>query len=120
MNTRKLLGIRFSDNDFGNTVRAFLRCILDTGIDSYNLEGNLGKEKVVELFNRSAPGLYWLCQNLLRDDKNWDPSTYLIISAKNVFLDDEVTNYIQECKGRDDSEFHVLDTQAHIPYIYSV
>lgn len=120
-----IIGIRFSDNDFINTIWAFLTCISETGIESY---GDLNKEKIVELFNRSATGLYWLVQNRLRYPstifETLDP-TYLTITTKNVFLNEEVTAYVKE-KVWDNSEFHVLDTEIrgtkgeNAPYIYSI
>lgn len=119
----KIIGIRFPDNDFHNTITAFLECLRFTGLESYEGYQNngLNKEKIVELFNKSAAGLYWLCQNRLRyTNENFDPIKYLTISVDNVFLDEEVSNYIKEHKGWDNGEFHVLDCQVHVPYIYSV
>jgi len=121
----KIIGIRFSDNDFTSTIEAFLQAILDTGIEYYV---DLDKEKIVKLFNLSAPALYWLVQNRLQYNEDWNPSTYLTISVDKVFFDDEVNEYIKNCKGWDNGEFHVLDTQTLFKssdelikgYVYSV
>lgn len=122
----KIIGIRFSDNDFSSTVRAFLKCMLDSiencDADLSACYPNLNKEKIVKLFNLSAPGLYWIVQNRLRYDKSeqWEPSNYLTIKEEHVFFDNEVTEYIKQVGGWENGEFHVLDTQAFKPHIYSI
>lgn len=55
------VGIRFSDNDFGTVVRAFLNLLVDRRVSI-----PFTRAEVADLFNRAVPGLYWLVQNRLR------------------------------------------------------
>ena len=116
MNNPKIIGIRFSDNDFFTTVIKFLTILHETGIDNYE---ELTKEKIVDLFNKSALGIYYLCQNRLTYDTRM-PDTYLTIQVKHVFFDDEVEKHIEENNGNDNGEFFILDTENYKSYVYNV
>lgn len=121
MKQPKIIGIYFDDNDYSSTITAFLKCILDSGLDKYDLS----KENIVKLFNRSAPGLYWLFQNRLRyedsaSDTGFDITKYLKITVNNVFLDDEVSEKLKTSNVWANGIFHVLDAKIFRPYIYSV
>jgi hypothetical protein len=113
----KIIAIDFHDNDFSTTFTAFLRAILDGGIDRY---GEVTKEKVAELWNRSCAGLYWLHQNKLEYRTDWDPLSYLKLEAKDILFDDEVKVHIDENDGWCNGETFVLDTQVVPAYVYSV
>ena len=119
------IAIRFSDNDFCNTLRPFLKLYCENLADGTFGKVEITKQHVVDLFNRSAHGLYWLCQNGMRytndlpDDahiKRMDE--YLKIELEHVYFDEEVDAYIERCNGWDNSEFFVLD--VHLAYVYSV
>jgi hypothetical protein len=110
------LGIRFGDNDFGNCITAWLRAIANVGLKEYKFDNN--KQKVADLFNRSMPGFYWTCQNLLEYQTDWDAGEYLNIDVDRVYFDDEVDDYLK--RGSCDSDFFVLDTTPYEgPYVYS-
>lgn len=104
----KKLAIRFSDNDFYNTMDAFFTILNKRGIHHYE---NLSKEKIVKLFNISAPGLYWLYQKGYESNLEMEEhmSKYIQIKIDNVYIDDEVDKYIQDHNGWDNCEFFVLD-----------
>jgi len=114
----KVIGISFSDNDFANTFRGFLECIKINGIESYE---NLDKAKIVELFEKSKLGLYYLFQNHFRY-KNDDDRTmeWLTISENDIYLNEEVDAYLKDDPGKLNGEFHVLDVRVYgDAYIYS-
>lgn len=114
----KIIGIHFGDNDFGNTIRAFLRNLMWEGLDSFR---NQSKKDFADLYNKSCEGLYWLCQNK-GNHQHRDTSTtknYLAITEQNVFLNEEVAEFIKTNKTGFNSDFHVLDTQVFEPYIYT-
>lgn len=117
MKQPKIIAIKFSDNDFSSTVQAFLKTIRDSGLDKYDLN----KENIVELFNRSAHGLYWLVQNKLGYATNgFDPAVYLRITVYNVFLDDEVTEKLKTTNNWCNGEFHILNSKRFRTSVYSV
>lgn len=116
-NKYMIIGIRFSDNDFWATVEGFLKNLLEVGLESYS---DLSKEGIVNLFNKSAMGIYYLVQNRGDYESSPDLENYLKIETKNVYLNEEVKKYIENCNGWDNREFFVLDTKVHTPYIYSI
>jgi hypothetical protein len=107
----KIIGIRFGDNDFYNTFDAFFTMMAKRELEFYP---NLTKEKVVELFNRSATGLYWLYQNGLEYRINDKMENYLKIDINKVYFDKEVKDFIAG-KDKDghaawhNGEFFVLE-----------
>jgi hypothetical protein len=107
MSTIYQIGIRFPDNDFGNTVRAFL-----DGLKEWDA---LDKPTIVELFKRSAPGLYWLYQNRMGYGLNWKPECYLFIQEKDVFLGKEVEEYLKNNSSNCNGDFHVLYRFQYAP-----
>lgn len=91
------VGIDLGDNDYNNTVRPFLELFLQ------NCAGwrmTPTKEQVVRLFNLSAPGLYWLCQNRLEysdtEDQRAFMNNYLQIGPERVWIGDEVVKRYNE------------------------
>lgn len=102
------VGIRFTDNDFYNTMMPFMGLLLDLGGDECP-----SKAKIVELFNMLAPGLYWMFQNKFQYSNTLDHrehmKKYLQIKEENVFFDNEVTQHINKVNGWDNSEFHYVD-----------
>lgn len=89
------IGILFSDNDFHVTVNSFLD-LLNRGKDNHHNEGltleeRYTKERIVELFNKSAGSIYWIFQNGFTYKTDWkNADKYLQIKEKNVFINDEV------------------------------
>lgn len=115
----KVVGIKFGDNDFGLTLSAFIRLLAENS----RSEGQIPetKVKIVELFNRSAPGIYWVAQNRLQYNPNWDPSTYLQIGEEDVYVDDEVDEFINSDRvGTCNMDFYVVDLRGNEPYFYTL
>ena len=106
------LGIRFNDNDFGLVITKYLSLFKDT-----NTLGNLTKEHIVEHFNKVAPSIYWLIQNQYEYSLNWQPNDYLEIELDDVFIGNEVNDFLElECKTDNwywyNSEFHYIDLET--------
>lgn len=109
------IGILFSDNDFHLTVNAFLSTIElgERQINNYNripMEERYTKERIVELFNRCADSIYWMCQNgftyEMRPFKLNNYKDYLKIEERHVFINSEV----DEKKYQDnDGCFHFIE-----------
>lgn len=122
----RVIGIRFADNDFYFTFITFLEIVRDHGLGAYCRSGtgddDMTKADIVELCNRSLPGIYWVSQHRLRrTDSGCNPSEYLRIEEKDVLFDDEVTQYITDHDGWDNGEFFVLDTtEASSSQVYCI
>lgn len=94
------IGIRFSDNDFATVIETFLELIGN----GYKRNGKieLSKEDITNIFNSIAGNLYWLVQdsktyNLSMDYvKQFPDYDYLTITEKNVFINEEVEEYISK------------------------
>ena len=95
---KKCILIRFGDNDFGKTLRAFAD-VIAAHRDVY-AEGLLTKVKIAELWNMLAPGLYVVAQNGGHYDTGADVAGYLRIGTDSVFLDDEALNHINDNQGQ--------------------
>jgi hypothetical protein len=103
------IGIRFSDNDFGITIKSFLEIYYNARKSWYLDEEEVDKKSIVEIFNKSAHGIYWVCQNRLIYQPEWDAAKYIQIEEKSVFFDKEVDEYIEKVDGWDNCEFFILD-----------
>jgi hypothetical protein len=118
------VGIRFSDNDFYITLQRFMQHL----VDAYNerdderdnrsdrlpfVERVLTKKRIVKLFNSLSVGFYWLYQNRFRYNQDQENSShlqeYLQIEIANVYLGDEVDQYIKSSNGWDNGEFQYVD-----------
>jgi hypothetical protein len=106
------LGIRYSDNDFNNTIRGFLRTFHD-GImwNHRDIIDKLTKPRIVALFNSLVPGLYLLYQHGYRDIRRESDPPRIKITEENVFLDEEVDEYLTWLKEEKmgNCEFHYYD-----------
>ena len=105
----KLIGIRFGDNDFYNLFDGWFALFHKRGVGYYQ---DLNKKKIANLFNKSASGVYWLYQNGLEYNLEHDPSNYLKIKSHQIYIDDEVTRYINDEKEFKNGEFFVLCCQT--------
>lgn len=105
------IGIRFGDNDFYHTVVPFLKGLHESLCEQGFRLKSLTKETVVKLFNLSAPGLYYLRQNVLNYHTCMHPD-YLKIRERQVFFDEEVTEHIRKNDGWDNGEFFWLDVDS--------
>lgn len=114
---KRYIGIRFANNDFYNTVTAFLRNLVNEFSCSWEYTPTYTKEDIVELFNKSAPGLYWLCQNGLQYKTDLGVDGYLKINVNNVYFDEEVTNYTITKEGWDNLEFFYVDIITQAVYV---
>lgn len=108
--------IRFGDNDFFYTMRAFGRVLLQDFHPSGKPEEYLTKEHIVWLWNELAPGLYMLAQNQWRyscapkDVKH--TRKYLQITEKQVFLGEEAAEYITANQNGWNGEWLFVVTDA--------
>jgi hypothetical protein len=115
----KVLGIRFGDNDFHQTCRAWLEMIKWVGIEQFD---HLSKAELLELFNRSAPAIYWTAQNQLRyraDETSTEKYIREKMKVTDIYINEEVAAYLKDPMTFLNGEFYVLDTQVHEPYVYS-
>jgi hypothetical protein len=121
------IGIRFSDNDFYYTLTAFLSNLgyslkAMERIQSSTRED--ARKYVAELFNRSAPGLYWLRQNCLGYGLEWKPEEYLKIEPDKVFFDEENQAYLLEHGQWQNGEYFMMTVggpgaNQDKPYVWS-
>lgn len=95
---KKCILIRFGDNDFGKTLRAFAD-VISAHRDVY-AEGFLTKDKIAELWNALAPSLYLVAQNGGHYSTGVDMASCLRIGADSVCLDDEAIDYINNNQGQ--------------------
>lgn len=102
----------FRDNDFYFTCTSFLKALLPDKEFTHPLASDIKftKSKVVQLFNAIVPSLYLLKQNAWRYQET-DPS-YFKITENNVYLDDEVDQYMVKTRGDYNGEFFVVDFEA--------
>ncbi len=109
--THLLVGIYFSDNDFWKTVTTFLHLFLH--LDPRTDPASITKAKVVEMFNKMAPNIYWLCQNWGYNDTKADHErieAYLKIEERHVFLEDACISKVNEgLDNGENGEFHYVD-----------
>ena len=91
--------IRFGDNDFANTLRAFGELLILHPHVSYHPDA-LTKEQIADWWNRVAPVLYEMVQN-----RGWDFPTkeslkltadYLQISPDVVFINEEADKQMED------------------------
>lgn len=118
----QVIGIRFGDNDFANVGLAFCRALYDA-----DKSESFTREQIVALWNLSAPGLYWVHQNLFRSERivaqiegrpavltdlekaHARITAYLQIDASRVYLDEEVADYLLAHGSELNSEFWAVD-----------
>lgn len=114
------IGIKFSDNDFGHSIRGFLKLFVDSAI--VDVEQQITKERIVELFNSTISGIYWICQNgyLYNTDEGFHDlrDRWLHIELRHVYLGQEVLDFIKENDNWYNSEFHYVDLERK--EVYSV
>ena len=109
------IGIRFPDNDFGNTVRGFLRNLMWSHINATDLTA----EELTELFNETADAVYRLCQ----DFDGPSAGAYIRIKLTDVFLGEAAGTKGREltATGQANGDYHVLCWPGGSdPYIYTV
>jgi len=110
------IGIRFSDNDYINTLRPFMDFLMKSIRESPELKENLTKDRIVDIFNQMAYPIYLLCQNMWRPTrpqsdadkirtKNW-----IKIKTENVYLEDEIDERIRVNGNWENYEFFYIDT----------
>ena len=98
------IGIRFSDNDFSCTVRAFIEQLLEDSAHCWD-RNVVTKELIVRLFNLSAFPLYLLRQHRWGSETETQQGMdrtekWLKITTSSVFLGDEVLNYYESAEGK--------------------
>ena len=115
------IAIKFSDNDFWQTITEFLE-LVDKGINSHHAstsaEERFTKEKIAKLFNQTAPGIYWLVQNGLSYNLDWDAEDYLKITEADILINEEVDNLLCN-ESWHNSEVFILDTNIDTGRVYT-
>jgi hypothetical protein len=120
------IGVRFSDNDFGNTIRPWLRNVVELlmykGLlnpeESERISGNkqepLTKEYLDNLFKRTIGTFYFMYQYTenIDDVDGLITGNYLRNHPVHFFLNDEVCEYILENNQWDNGEFFYWDNHT--------
>ena len=126
----KKIGIRFGDNDFGNTFTTLLLSLFE----AYKHTGYLPKDKnkLCFIINQLSPVMYLIGQNCYEYNgleevtnglKTNDSIEYqriglwLQILPAKIYIDKEVDEFIEE-HGDFNSEFFVLDLTLHNNNVY--
>lgn len=116
----KKLGIRFNDRDFNVTITNFLKLF---GENVWYSECTFTKTDIMELFNQCAGSIYWISQNggCYKDKYNKIPVyKYLTITEKNVYMDDEVTDFLKENDECYNGEFFYIEFRAYDYVVKSI
>jgi hypothetical protein len=100
------IGIRFSDNDFGSTLRPLTFSIAQ--MIMYRDCTEFTKEYIVDLFKKTIGSFYLMHQadSIYDDTKNNDTIKYLEEHPVHIFLNEEVGDYLIEHNFWDNSEFY--------------
>lgn len=106
-------GIRFSDNDFISTltpwVESFVRMLNHRSyVPSYHYADKskeITKEYIENLFRKTIGSFYLMHQADSLDDKE-GVIDYIETHPIEIYLNEEVGEYITKCKGWDNSEFY--------------
>ena len=104
----KKLGIHFADRDFVGDVRNFM------GVFEYCWRGCcFNKSQIVQLFNQAIGPLYWVRKGNVElggyGSHDFPNLSFLKISERNVYIDDEVDALIAEHEGNINGEFVYID-----------
>ncbi len=107
------IGIFFGDNDFGITIREFLKLFENSSYNHHNmnnltLDERFTKERIAFLFNNSATTLYYIKQNgfCYNLDINYNTNNYLKIDKSDVYINEEVDKML---KKDNDACFHFIE-----------
>lgn len=113
------IGIRFGDNDFYNTFTGVLKFLKEGYKWSCDLK--FTKKQLCNLINNISMSCYIVFQNQYEYDVEHFLHTkeYLHLKEDNIYIDDEVDNYLNDKNTFLNGEFHVLDLTQHTPYIYT-
>lgn len=95
--------LKFGDNDFGRTLRAFGNLFMNPEFgDAFDW---LTRERIVELWNELSYGLYLMHQKMpaeartlarvgVLDPRSNSTRSYLNVPPEDVFLDDDAVEYM--------------------------
>jgi hypothetical protein len=106
------LGIRFTDNDFCTTISSFMKVVISNG-EIFKIKD---KAKLRWLINESLFAFYITSQNVLEYnglqylDASYIKSMkkYLTVDECDIYIDDEVTDFIHENKKWYNGEFQFI------------
>lgn len=110
----KQIGIYFGDNDFYYTVMPFLEMLLPGEHTGHRAKDHtFTKAEIVELFNEMAYGFYLAKQSGWQyntsDDDRTRVKKYLKINESRVYLDNELTEFINKNPGRFNADIYCVD-----------
>jgi hypothetical protein len=102
------IGIRFSDNDFGSTLRPLTFAIVQMIV--YRDTTEFTRERIVDLFKKTIGSFYLMYQadDIHNEARNNRTIKYLEEHPVHVFLNEEVGDYLIENDFWDNSEFYYL------------
>jgi hypothetical protein len=102
------IGIRFSDNDFGSTLRPLTFAIVQMIV--YRDTTEFTRERIVDLFKKTIGSFYLMYQadDIHDEAKNKRTIVYLEEYPVHVFLNEEVADYLIENDFWDNGEFYYL------------
>mgnify|MGYP003408442658 CR=1 FL=1 len=102
-------GITIMDNDFTySTLLPFVELLmmrLRRGVPT--------KDQIVELFNRSATGIYWVAQNQLQYETEWDAASYL--RDPNVYMGEELNQKFETVDSWANGDMVVFYLPEYLP-----
>ncbi len=101
----KRIAIDFHDNDFWKTLQIFGEGLLQA-LQEEDLE--VTKDYIQKLFEKSAPGIYWLFQNRLDYNTDWDAASYLKLESRYIYFDSEIDELLKDYCAN--GEMVLLDT----------
>ena len=104
-------GIRYTNRAFSNTMRGFLTLISLDGVNDYVSVKNLSssKKRICDLFMATALEIYCVCQKKSHNYENMNFQASFGLASKDVFIGEEVDQYLFAAKGSDNLEFFYLD-----------
>lgn len=102
------IGIEFADNDFGSTLRPLTFAIVQMII--YRDATEFTKERIVELIKKTIGSFYLMYQarDIHDEVRNNRVIEYLEEYPVEVFLNEEVTEYLIKNDYWDNGEFYYL------------
>ena len=102
-------GITIMDNDFTySTLLPFVELLmmrLRRGVPT--------KDQIVELFNRSATGIYWVAQNQLQYETEWDAASYL--RDPKVYMGEELNQKFETVDSWANGDMVVFYLPEYLP-----
>jgi hypothetical protein len=108
----RLIGIRFSDNDYGNLFRGLLFTLM-AALEWRATEPN--REQLLQIINENIYGMYFMWQHKYRFDETpsrEEVETHLEITDNKLYIDEQVDQFFNEKGDWHNSEFIYVDLKT--------